>query len=210
MFARSIAIFSAALVFSGMAVSQADAWSRGAKSSKRVAGCCAKTSCYKKVVRPAVYKTVVNKVLVEPARCSSHHEPAVYRTETHRVLVKPEERIVHTTPAQYGTVHVNELVNPGYSHWQHSYSHGSEYRCLVEVPAQYRVRTEQVLVREASHYVETRPAITDVVKRKVLVAPAVSRKFCKPAIYKKVVRKVLVQPASEKWVSTGGCGTYKR
>lgn len=200
MFARSIALLGAATLFAGLAGADAQAF------GKRH-GCCQPKTCYKKVVSPPVYKTVMKKVMVRPERCSKVRTPPVYETRRRRVMVKPERRVVHRTPPVYDRVKVRQKVRPGYTRWKTRRGCcGVEYKCAVHVPPKFRTRKQRVKVREASSRVEVRPAVYKTVKRKVMVRPGRTRRVCEPPVYRTVPRKVMVRPGKARWVPVRGCG----
>jgi hypothetical protein len=73
--------------------------------------------------------------------------------------------------------------------------------CFVRVlaPPQYAIRTETVLLAEASERVEIMPAQHETVTEHVLVRPASERLVEVPARYGWQDEQVLVQPASTEW-----------
>ncbi len=204
MFARSIALLGAATMFA--AIAGADAEARGKRH-----GCCQATSCYQKVMSPPVYRTVMVKVMVQPERCNVVQTPPVYQTQHQQVVVQPARQIVHATPAVYGKVRVSEQVSPGYTKWKRTRGCcGVEYKCAVSVAPRYRTRTQRVQVQAASHWVETKPAVTGVMARQVLVSPGSSHRVCQPAVYQTVAKQVLVSAGTEQWVPVAQGGVCRR
>ncbi|MEE8308025.1 MAG: hypothetical protein V3R81_12220, partial [Gammaproteobacteria bacterium] len=63
MFVRSLAIFGAAAAFVAVNIADANAFGRHHRRGKII-------NCYKRVMTPAVYKTVMTQVMVRPASCS--------------------------------------------------------------------------------------------------------------------------------------------
>ena len=193
MIARSIVVLGAALAV----MTTADANAFGRKH-----GCCQPKVCYKKVVTPPVYKTVMERVLVQPARCTNVHTPPVYGTKPQTVVVEPERQVARVIPAVYGKVKTTELVRPGYTKWKHKRGRcGVHYKCAVEVPPKYRKVKRCAVVQPARYWVETKPAVMGIVHRRVMIHPGSVRKVCHPAVYKTVARQVMVSPGSEHWVS---------
>ncbi|WP_305983875.1 hypothetical protein [Roseibium sp. MMSF_3544] len=75
-----------------------------------------KTLC--KVQHPAVYKTVSERVMVQPASKVAVRHPAIYSTQKEKVLVQPASSHVVKQPAVYKTVNRQVLVQPARTVWQ--------------------------------------------------------------------------------------------
>ena len=157
-------------------------------------------------VVPAVYETVKEKVLVKEASTRLEVVPAVYEEVEERVLVRPAYRRAIEVPALYDTVTDQILVKPAYTTWkpgtqtniQKIDEKSGEIFCLVEVPAEYRNETRQVLKQPASLRYEDVPAEYTTVKKTVLKSPEKTRVVAIPAEYaeREVVR--MVAPPQEK------------
>jgi hypothetical protein len=108
---------------------------------------------------PAQYKTVSERVCVEPARCEYEKVPAVFETRTERVCVKKESKRKITIPAEYRT---------------ETYQHCVKKACKVKekVPAVYEDRTEQVCVKKESKKKVKIPAVFREEQYQVCVEPA--------------------------------------
>ncbi len=172
--------------------------------------------CYARVLTPAKYKTVTEKVLVKEASERLVTVPAKYGYKTQKVLVKePSEKIV-VVPATYKTVTEKVLVSPA-----------SER--VVTVPAKYKTVTEKVLVAPATTTwkkgnrarngacstgdcdrvpgstgevmcLVNKPAQYRTITKKVLVSPATTRTIPVPAQYKTVTKRVVDRPATTKTI----------
>jgi len=172
--------------------------------------------CYARVLTPAKYKTVTEKVLVKEASERLVPVPAKYGYKTQKVLVKePSEKIV-VIPATYKTVTEKVLVSPA-----------SER--VVTVPAKYKTVTEKVLVSPATTTwkkgnrarngacstgdcdrvpgstgevmcLVNKPAQYRTVTKKVLVSPATTKTIPVPAVYKTVTKRVVDRPATTKTI----------
>lgn len=164
-------------------------------------------SCYEQATVPAVYKTVNERVLVQPASTYVVQKPAVYSYQARRVLVQPERVSYRTSPAVYQTRQSRVLVQPASVGWEYRVINGRNILCKVQNPAVYRTVSQKVLVQSASRVAVRQPAIYSSVKEKVLVQPATSYRVQKPAVYQTVSRRVLVQPAQTVWkpVKVRGC-----
>lgn len=198
MFARSFALLGAALAFTGLASAAADAGFRK--------GCCRPTVCYQQVMTPPVYETVMEKVMVQPGRCTVVQTPPVYRSEPQRVVLQPERKVVHATPAVYGKVAETVMVRPGYVKMKHRRGPCGGTTCAVTVPPKFKTRCRKVVVQPASYRVEVQPAVMGVVNRQVMVSPGSSRRVCEPPVYKMVPRQVMVSPGRTQLVPVApGC-----
>ncbi len=204
MFVRSLAYIGAAAAFVAVNSADADAFFRGHRGGKTV-------TCYKRVMTPAVYKTVMKQVMVRPASCSQHRTPATYGTVAQQVMVQPARQVVHTKPAVYGRVQVTKQVRPARTRWMRRSCHGGGYRCAVTTPAKYRTRSKRVMMQPSQNWVETRPAVMGVQHRQVMISPGTVKQTCQPAVYQTVAQRVLVSPGTEQWVPaqhTGHSVTY--
>jgi hypothetical protein len=142
--------------------------------------------CYPKVVTPPVYKTVMVNVMVQSERCTVVKTPPVYESRPQQVVLEPARQVVHTTPAVYSKVPVTEMVRPGYTKIKRRRGRCGTTECAVYVPPKYRTRCKRVEVQPASQWVETKPAVTGVVHRQVMVSPGTARRVCEPPVYQTV------------------------
>jgi hypothetical protein len=162
--------------------------------------------CYRHVVTPAVYGTVVEKVVVAPERVVARRIPAEYGLVSERVVVRPERVVARHIPAEYGVVAESVMVRPAGKVWQVSRdAHGAAVGCWVDVPPVYATRHRKVVVRPASVVHETIPAIVKDVTRKVVVRPASVVHETIPAVYGVRHHKVMVAPATSGWQRINGC-----
>jgi hypothetical protein len=204
MFVRSLAIVGAAAAFVAVNIADADAFFRGPRRGKIV-------TCYKRFVTPAVYKTVMTRVMVSPATCSQYRTPPTYGTVAHQVMVQPSYQVVHSKPAVYGRIQVTRQVRPARTRWMRRGCRGEGYRCSVTTPARYRTRSKRVMMQPRQSWVETRPAVMGVEHRQVMLSAGTVRQTCQPAVYETVAQRVLVSPGTEHWVRaahTGHAYTY--
>lgn len=187
-------------------------------------------------VVPAVYRYEARQELLQEGRTELITLPATYRTVTETIVVRPESLRIETIPAVYETVTESVMVREAYTEWrrgvlleQRPTAPGSvrvtstgEVLCLVEVPAEYRRVTRQVL-RTPARQVQVRdPAETRTVSRqvidreshverreipaqyrsvsiRVLVTPARVETYDSPAAYRTVTSRRLISPASFEW-----------
>jgi hypothetical protein len=189
---RSSFIAAAALVLSAAA---AQAGGVGCKT------------CYQRVVHPAQYQTVAEKVLVSPARTVAHATPAVYGTVHEKVMIRPAQTVARHIPAVTQTVAETVMVSPARKEWQVTRdAHGREVGCWVKIPAQYATQHRTVVVRPAGTVHEVIPAQYGTQARHVVVQPARVHHEVIPAQYGVRHRTEMVAPASESWQPVGGHG----
>jgi len=157
-------------------------------------------------VIPAVYETVKEKVLIKEASRKLEVIPAKYEVVDEKVQVRPADKRTIDVPAVYEKQSTQVLVRPAYTTWKIGADtrpqkldgiSGNMY-CLVEVPAEYRSETREVLVSPSTTQIEEIPAEYMTVKNMVLKTPETTREIEIPAEYgeREVVK--MVRPAEEK------------
>lgn len=169
-------------------------------------------------VIPAKYTTVTERVLVKEASTKLQVVPETYKTVTERVLIEPAREVLTEVPAKYKTVKEKILVKPAYTTWKkgvnpitgsgtpfsavkkngdvvskYDQSTG-EIMCLVEVPAEYKTVTKQVIATPATTVKKTIPAKYKTVTKRVVATQATTRKITVPAQYNTVQVRKLVTP----------------
>ncbi len=172
--------------------------------------------CYARVMIPAKYKTVTEKVLVKDAGEKVQVIPAKYGYKTQKLLVKEASERIVPVPATYKTVTEKVLVTPA-----------SEK--IVTVPATYKTVTEKVLVEPASTgwkkgnkgragrcssgdcdripgetgevmCLVNKPAKYRTITKRVLATPATTKSIPVPAVYKTITKRVIATPATTKTI----------
>ncbi len=141
-------------------------------------------------VVPAVYKTVTKKVLVSEATTKLKVIPETYKTITERVLIEPAREVLKKVPAKYKTVKEKVLVKPSYTTWkrgQNPVGRASKVK--------YDQSTGEIMC------LITVPAEYKTVTKQVLVSPATTAKSVIPAKYKTVTKRVVATPATTKKVT---------
>ncbi len=156
-------------------------------------------------VIPAKYKWVTKKVLVKEATTKLVTIPPVYETVHEKLLVKPESEKIITVPPVYETVTEKVLVKPAQTVWKKGRGPiekvdgaTGEIMCLVEIPAVYKTITKRVLKTPATTKRVKVPAVYKKVTKRVVKTPATTKTVPVPAVYKTVRVKELVSPAKIK------------
>ncbi|TWI90291.1 hypothetical protein JM93_01271 [Roseibium hamelinense] len=158
-----------------------------------------KSSCYEQAVIPATYRTVAEKVLVQPASQRVVRQPAVYGYRTKRVVVQPERVSYRAIAPVYQTRHQRVLVQPASTGWEYQYRHGKKVLCKVTHPAVYKTVAQTVLVKPGGKVAVRHPAIYGTVQEKYILQHASKRVVHQPAVYRTVHRKVKVSNQQVVW-----------
>ncbi|NPA28096.1 MAG: hypothetical protein GXN91_03500 [Epsilonproteobacteria bacterium] len=162
--------------------------------------------CYAKVLIPAKYKTVTEKVLVQEPGYKLICKPPVYKTVTERVLVRQPGYKLICKPPVYKTVTEKVLVQPATTEWRKGTGvvtpvNGkvTDVNCLVRVPPKYKTIKKKVLVKPATTVKVPIPPKYKTVKKEVLAKPAESVKVPIPPKYKTITKRIKVSNAYYTW-----------
>ena len=179
--------------------------------------------CYARVVLPAKYETVEEKVLVKEPTEEIKIIPAKYETVEEEVVIVPETKKLVPVPATYKKVTETVEVAPAQRLWKTGLKKKSKpvsktlldaikasgvnldavepNHCLKEyyVPAQYKTVTEEVVVQEERNESKVIPAEFETVEETVVVAPERNETVDVPPEYETVEEKVLVEEAKTVW-----------
>ncbi len=180
--------------------------------------------CYAKVITPAKFATRSEDVVVQDASERIETVPARYETVDQTFVVKESSRSLSVSPATYAEEFEKVEIRPAETSWVvsgsgknampaspgalegisrsgvnlSSVTAGSCFREYFAEP-EYRVDTQQVLVKEASEKVTINAAVYETVEERVVVKEASSRIVDVPATYRSETESVLVEPARSVW-----------
>lgn len=182
--------------------------------------------CYGKVVIPAQYKTVTEKIQATQADTKLTIVNATYKTGTERVLDTAASTRIVAVPATYKTESKTVTVSPAYSEWRNGLhpearvvssailssakagginlaaaKAGSCYYEFYSAP-QFKTTTEKVLATAASSKIIAIPAVFKPGVKKILVTPASTKLVKVPATYKNITERIMVSPAKKVWKET--------
>ena len=182
--------------------------------------------CYGKVVIPAQYKTVTEKIQATQADTKLSIVQATYKSGTERVLDTAASTRIVAVPATYKTESKTVTVSPAYSEWRNGLhpearvassavmasataggvnleaaKAGSCYYEFYSAP-QFKTTTEKVLATAASSKIIALPAAFKPGTKKILVTPASTKLVKVPATYKNVTERIQVAPAKKVWQET--------
>jgi hypothetical protein len=179
--------------------------------------------CYAKVVLPAKYETVEEKVLVKEASEKITIIPAKYEWKTEKVEVTPASKKIIPIPAKYKKVVESVEVKPAMRIWQTSLKkHAAPVSkeilvaaklkgvdldsttpgtCYKEyfTPEKFKVVTEEVVLQKESEKTEIIPAKYEMVEKTIEISPATKKTVEVPATYEYVQEKILVEKEKTVW-----------
>ncbi len=187
--------------------------------------------CYAKVLVPAKYDTISEKVIkreasesvtVIPAKFEWVEEriltkeasetltvvPAVYRWVEERVMVEPASTRLVPVPAEYETVSERVLDRPEQTVWKKGRgpiekidNTTGEILCLVVEPATYKTISRTIVKSPATTRSVDAPPVFKTVRKQVVDRPAEVRKSATPAEFSTIRVRKMIEPASEQRVS---------
>ncbi len=155
--------------------------------------------CYGKVVMPAKYKTVQEKVLQSEGESSVSIIPAKYETVTQKLMVTPEKVEMVPVAAKYTTKTVTVVDRPKHTILKKDTSMGSDVMCKVEVPATYKTVKQRVMVSGPTVKKVTHAAKYKTVEVQKLVAEAKVQQQKTNPKYTYVARQVVTNPSQIVW-----------
>lgn len=181
--------------------------------------------CYAQVFTPPVFKTEVERKLIQEA--TEHIEkvpatyefvdqtimvkepserleiiPATYEWIEEKVLIQPEAERIEIISPIYETIQEQVVQTPAHSVWKKGagpfqrLSHATgEIVCLVEIPPTYKTLEKRVLKTPAATRTIKVPAQYRTIKKRVLRTPARTRTVQVPGVYDTIKVKKTVVPA---------------
>jgi len=179
--------------------------------------------CYAKVLTPAQYEMIEEKIVVKEATEEIVIEPAQYETIEKKVQVIPELKKLIPVPAKYKEVVESVEIKPALRMWKTSLGKkalpvsqvlldtikaqgvdidgATPKTCYKEYfqPPTYKVVAEDVLVQNERNETEVIPAQFETLEEKIEVIPAVKQVVEIPAEYEYVEEKILVEEAKTVW-----------
>jgi len=179
--------------------------------------------CYAKVVIPAKYKTVEDRVLVQEASNKISIIPAKYEWVDEKIEITPAGKKIITIPAKYKKVTETIEVKPATRSWhtslkRHSAPVSKEIlvaaklkgvdldnttpgSCYKEyfMPEKYKTVTEEVVIQEATKKTQIIPAKYEMVEKSIEIKPASKKTITIPATYEYTEDRVLVEKEKTVW-----------
>jgi hypothetical protein len=162
----------------------------------------------KVTVIPARYEWVEERVLVKEANEVLSVKPATFRWVEERIMVEPASTRLVAVPAEYETVTERVLDRPEQTTWKKGRGPIEKIDnitgailCLVVEPATYKTITRSIVKKPASTRQVEVPAVYKTIRKQVLDAPAQVVKTTIPAEYSAIRVRKMVEPARESRVS---------
>ena len=179
--------------------------------------------CYAKVVIPAKYKSVEEKVLIQEASEKISIIPAKYKWVEEKVEVTPQSKKLVKIPAHYKKITENIEVKPTTRSWhtslkRHSAPVSKEILVAAKIkgvdlkstvpgtcfkeyytPEKYKTIIEKIVTKEERVTNEIIPAKYAMVEKTIEVEPAYKKTITVPATYEYKEDKVLIEKAKTVW-----------
>lgn len=160
---------------------------------------------------PAQYQEVEEKVMVSEPYKKLEVVPAVYDTIEEKVIVKAESKKLEEVPAQMETVSEKVLEKPARTVWkkgtgsiQKVDNTTGDIMCLVEEPAVYKTITKQVVKAPATTREIIIPAEFKTIKKRVLKQPETVKEIEVPAEFTTVKVRKMIAAPKEERVAVPG------
>jgi hypothetical protein len=179
--------------------------------------------CYAKVVIPAKYKSIEERVLVQEASEKISIIPAKYEWVSKKIEVTPKSKKLIAIPAKYKKVVEKIEVKAPQRIWRIRLKKSSAPvskellvaakikgvdiintrpgTCYREyyTPEKYKTVTKEIVVEEEREKKEIIPAKYETVEETVEVIPASKKTITIPAVYEIKEEKILVEKAKTVW-----------
>ncbi|MCK5855289.1 MAG: hypothetical protein KAG56_08705, partial [Sulfurovaceae bacterium] len=179
--------------------------------------------CYAKVVLPAKYETIEERVLVKEASEKIKIIPAKYEWSSEKVEVTPASKKIIPVPAKYKNVVETIEIKPATRIWKTSTNRvaapvskeilvaaklkgvdldstepGTCYKEYF-TPEKYKVITEEIVTRAKTEKTEIVPAKYEMVEKTIETSPAGKRTIEVPATYEFKDERILVEKEKTVW-----------
>jgi len=179
--------------------------------------------CYTRILVPANYKTVPEKVLKKEAGEKIELVSGKYGLVEEKVLTEEGSAKLIPMEARYGTEAVKYQISSEKQYWAINLKQNAPAAsegllasarkagiqldnatpgtCFHEhyIAPKYKTVIEKVLVSEASEKITVTPAKYETVSKKILIKEASYKLVAVPEQYKTVSEKILVEPARTVW-----------
>jgi hypothetical protein len=179
--------------------------------------------CYAKVVVPAKYKTIEERVLVQEASNKISIIPAKYEWINEKVEMTPASKKLKTIPATYKKVTEVIEVKPATQSWRvslkrHAAPVSNEIlvaaklkgvnldnttpnTCYKEyfTPATFKTVSEEVVLQKETNKTKIIPAQYEMVEKTIEINPASQKTITIPATYGYTEEKILVEKEKTVW-----------
>jgi len=162
--------------------------------------------CFARVFVPPEYRAATEEVLIEEASERIEIIPAKYEMVDEKIMVKESSSKIEMIPAKYDFAEEKVMVRQAHSAWKKGKgliekvdNTTGEIMCLVEVPAEYKVVKQRVMVQPPATRMINIPAEYETVKVRRLVSPAKEQVVKIPAKYKAIARTEQISEGRMEW-----------
>ena len=179
--------------------------------------------CYAKVVIPAKYKDVEERVLIQEASEKISIIPAKYQWINEKVEVTPKSKKLIAVPANYKKITTKIEVKPRILSWHTSLKthsapiskeilvaakikgvdlkNSTPKTCFKEYysPQKYKTIAEKIVIQEERTEKKIIPAKYEMVQKTIEIKPASKKTITIPATYEYKEDKILVEKAKTVW-----------
>jgi len=179
--------------------------------------------CYAKVVIPAKYKTVEERVLVQEASNKISIIPAKYAWVEEKVEVTPAGKKIVPIPATYKKITKTLEVKSATRSWHNTLKRSSAPvskeilvaaklkgvdldratpgSCFKEyfTPKKYKIVEDAIIVQSATSKNVVIPAKYEVIEKSIVVKPASKKVLTIPATYAYTEEKILIEKEKTVW-----------
>ena len=179
--------------------------------------------CYAKVVIPAKYKALEEKVLIQEASEKISIIPAKYQWIDEKVEVTPQSKKLVSIPEHYKKITKNIEVRPTTRSWHtslkpHSAPVSKEILVAAKIKGvdlkntipgscfkeyytaqRYKTITKKIIIQEERVNNQIIPAKYEMVEKTIEVEPAYKKTITVPATYEYKEDKILVEKAKTVW-----------
>lgn len=157
---------------------------------------------------PAKFEWVEERVLTKEATETLTVIPAVFRWVEERIMVEPASTRLVSVPPEYETVTERVLERPEQTVWRKGRgpiekidNTTGEILCLVVEPAVFKTITRTIVKRPAGTRAVDVPPVFKTLRKQVVEKPAEIRKATLPAEFSVVRVRKMIEPAREERVT---------
>ncbi|OED40639.1 hypothetical protein AB833_11245 [Chromatiales bacterium (ex Bugula neritina AB1)] len=159
-------------------------------------------------ITPAKFQWVEERILVKEASERLKVKPATFRWVEERIMVEPGTTRLVPVPAVFETVSERVLDRPEQTSWKKGRgpveridNTTGEILCLVVEPATYKTINRTVVKKPASTRQVDIPPVFKTIRKQVLDKPAEILKEVSPAEYSTIRVRKMIEPPRESRVS---------
>lgn len=157
---------------------------------------------------PAKYEWVEERIMIKEASDRINVSPATFRWVEEKVMVEPATTRLVPMPAEYETVSERVLDRPEQTVWKKGRgpieridNTTGEILCLVVEPATYKTINRTVVKKPASTRQVEVPPVFKTIRKQVLASPAQVSKIATPPDFSNIRVRKMIEPSKESRIS---------